>query len=62
MDIIKQEPDLDEGTSQVFTLKEEPLTVIKYEDHYDAISPAVFVREDKVSFILLSFSVFFRSG
>jgi hypothetical protein len=53
MDIIKKETDLGEGTSEVFTLKEEPVTDIKYEEHYDAISPAVFVSEDKVSCICL---------
>jgi hypothetical protein len=52
MDIIKEEPDLDEGTSQVFTLKEEPLIDIKHEDRY-AVSPAVFLSEDKVSSVCL---------
>lgn len=56
--MIKEESDLDQGTSQVFTLKEEPLTDMK-NDYYDAMSPSVFVSEDKVSSVLFSFRMSF---
>jgi hypothetical protein len=53
MDIIKEEPDWDEGSFQVPALKEEPLIDIKCEEQYDPISPAVIVTEDMVSYILI---------
>jgi hypothetical protein len=49
MDIIKEEPDPDEGTSHLSALKEEPLVDIKYEDNYDPVSPAIFVSPEMVS-------------
>jgi predicted transglutaminase-like protease len=49
MDIIKEESDLGEGTSQLSTLKEETLVDIKYEDNYDPISSAIFVSPEMVS-------------
>jgi hypothetical protein len=55
MDIIKEEPDLDEGASQLSAPKEEPLVDIKYEDNYDPISPAIFVSPEMVSYVLISF-------
>jgi hypothetical protein len=54
MDVIKEEPDLDEGTSQLSALKEEPLVDIKYEDNYNSISPAIFVSPEMVSCVLIS--------
>jgi hypothetical protein len=49
MDIIKEEPYLDEGTSQLVALKEEPLIDIKCEDNFDPLSPSVFVSPEMVS-------------
>ncbi|PNF43207.1 hypothetical protein B7P43_G15662 [Cryptotermes secundus] len=46
MDVMKEEPDLDEETSQLSTLKEEPRVDIKYEDNYDPVSPAIFVSPE----------------
>jgi hypothetical protein len=55
MDIIKEDPDLGEGTSQLFAMKEEPLIDIKYEDNYDPISASIFVSPEMVSYVLISF-------
>jgi hypothetical protein len=50
MDIIKEEPYQGEGTSQLSTMKEEPLIDIKYEDSYDPVSPSIFVSPEMVSY------------
>jgi hypothetical protein len=55
MDIIKEEPGLVKGTSQLSTMKEEPLIDIKYEDNYGPISPSIFVSPEMVSYVLISF-------
>lgn len=60
MDVIKEEPNLDEGTSQLSALKEEPLVDIKYEDNYDPVSPALFVSPEMVSYVLISNQAYWK--
>lgn len=57
---MKEEPDLDEETSQLSTLKEEPRVDIKYEDNYDPVSPAIFVSPEMVSYVLISNQAYWK--
>jgi hypothetical protein len=55
MDVIKEEPNLEEGPTQATPMKEEPLIDIKYEEHSDPMSPTVFVSPEMVSSALILF-------
>jgi hypothetical protein len=50
MDVIKEEPNLEEGTTQAPPVKEEPLIDIKCEKYCDPVSPTIFVSPEMVSF------------
>jgi hypothetical protein len=37
MDLVKEEPGLDEGTFAIYSLKEEEIFYTKYEEHHGPI-------------------------
>jgi hypothetical protein len=55
MDIIKEEPNLEEGRTQAPPMKEEQLVDIKYEEHSDPVSRKVILSPEMVSSALILF-------